>query len=134
MPDSVGIDRRTGQVLTDWAHVVQSIEDIFTTRILTRVMLREYGSDHPRLVDAPMNEQSLLLFYVVAAEALQRWELRFSLSVINYVEAEASGRVVLRLVGDYLPRGHLGDTTPSTDARRVLDLVQMADTGFRAVM
>lgn len=134
MPDSVGIDRRTGQVLVDWAHVVQSIEDILTTRILTRVMVRGYGSDHPRLIDAPMNEQSLLLFYVTAAEALERWEPRFTLSFINFIEAEASGRAVLRLVGDYLPRGHLGDRTPSTDARRVLDLIQMTETGFRAVM
>lgn len=132
MPDSLGLDRRTGKVLTDWAHVVQSIEDILTTRILTRVMRRDYGSDWPRLVDAPMNEQTLLLFYVTAAEALDRWEPRFELVEVYFLDADASGRATLRLVGNYLPRGHKGDRTPANDNALVLDLVQMAEGVFRA--
>lgn len=132
MPDSVGVDRRTGKVLVDWAHVVQSIEDIISTRILTRVMRRQYGSDWPRLIDSPMNEQMLLLFYVAAAEALDRWEPRFVLMDIQFVEADASGRTTLRLVGKYLPRGHKGDRTPANDNTLVIDLVQMAEGVFRA--
>ena len=132
MPDSVGLDRRTGRVLVDWAHVVQSIEDILTTRVLTRVMRRQYGSDWPRLIDSPMNEQTLLLFYVTAAESLDRWEPRFELLDIQFVDADASGTTTLRLVGNYLPRGHIGDRTPDTDTALVLDLVQMAEGVFRA--
>jgi phage baseplate assembly protein W len=131
MPDSVGIDRVTGKVLTDWAHVRQSIADILTTRILTRTMRREYGSDWPRLIDAPMNEQTLLLFYVAAAVAIDRWEPRFELLEIYFVDADASGRATLRLIGNYLPRGHKGDRTPSADPRLVLDLVQMSEGIFR---
>lgn len=133
MPDSVGINRRTGKVLTDWAHVVQSIEDILTTRVGTRVMRREYGSDLPKLIDAPMNDYSLLMFYVATAEALDEWEPRFQLLEVYFVDASAAGNTTLRLVGQYLPRGHLGDPTPANDNTLVLDLVQMAEEGFRAV-
>jgi hypothetical protein len=132
MPDSVGISRRTGKVLVDWEHVKQSIEDILTTRVGTRVMRREYGSDLPKLIDAPMNDHSLLMFYVATAEALDRWEPRFKLLEVYFVDASAAGNTTLRLVGQYLPRGHLGDTTPANDNTLVLDLVQMAEEGFRA--
>jgi len=133
VPDSIGISRRTGKVLTDWAHVVQSIEDILTTRVLTRVMRREYGSETPKLIDAPMNDLSLLMFYVAAAEALDRWEPRFNLLEIYFVDVSAAGNTSLRLVGEYLPRGHLGDFTPADDTTLVLNLVQMSEEGFRAV-
>lgn len=132
MPDSVGIDRHTGKVLADWPHVVQSIEDIVTTRVMTRVMRRQYGSDWPRLIDSPMTEHTLLLFYVTAAEALDRWEPRFELVTIDFVEASASGRTTLRLTGRYLPHGHKGDRTPDSDTNLVLDLVQMAEGVMRA--
>lgn len=131
MPDSVGLDRRTGKVLTDWNHVVQSIEDILTTRTLSRVMRRDYGSDWPRLVDAPMNEQSIIMFYVTAAEALDQWEPRFELTEVFFREVGPDGRTTLRLTGNYLPRGHKGDRTPANDAALVLDLVQIADGAFR---
>lgn len=134
MPDSVGINRRTGKVLTDWDHVVQSIEDILTTRVLSRVMRRDYGSNLPKLIDAPMNDLSLLMFYVATAEALDVWEPRFELTEVAFSDASAGGVAQLRLAGNYLPRGHKGDRTVSDDRNLVLDIVQMAETGFPKYM
>lgn len=134
MADSIGINRYTGKVLVDWDHVKQSIEDILATRVLTRVMRREYGSNVPKLIDAPMNDYSLLMFYVATAEALDRWEPRFKLLEVYFVDVSAGGNTSLRLVGDYLPRGHLGDTTPANAANLVIDIVQLAERGFRSVM
>lgn len=111
MPDSVGVDRRTGQVVTDWDHVVSSLEDLLTTRRLSRVMLRQYGSDFPEIIDAPMNELSLLLFYSAVATAIALWEPRVDLSDITFIEASQDGRATLRMTLAYLPRGHLGDRT-----------------------
>ncbi len=134
MPDSIGINRRTGKVLVDWEHVKQSIEDILETRVLTRVMRRNYGSNVPKLIDAPMNDYSLLMFYVATAEALDLWEPRFKLLEVYFVDASAAGNTSLRLIGDYLPRGHLGDPTPSNAESLVIDIVQLAERGFRSVM
>ncbi|MFN3626183.1 MAG: GPW/gp25 family protein, partial [Hyphomicrobium sp.] len=111
-----------------------SIEDILTTRVLTRVMRRAYGSNGQKLIDAPMNDYSLLMFQSETADALDEWEPRFKLLEVYFVDASAGGNTSLRLVGDYLPRGHLGDTTPANDTSLVLDLVQMAEQGFRAVL
>lgn len=134
MPDSIGINRRTGKVLVDWEHVKQSIEDILETRVLTRVMRRPYGSNVPKLIDAPMNDYSLLMFYSATAEALDEWEPRFKLLEVYFVDASADGYTTLRLVGDYIPRGHLGDTTPANASDLVIDIVQLAERGFRSVM
>lgn len=121
MADSVGIDRRTGQVLTDWAHVVQSIEDILTTRVLSRVMLRQYGSELPELIDAPMNDRTVLLVYAAIATALDAWEPRLHLTDVNIAEAGSDGRITLLISGIYIPRGHYGDETQAGafDARFV---------------
>lgn len=107
MADSVGLDRRTGAVLTDIAHLRQSVTDILTTPIGSRVMRRDYGSQIPELVDQPMVETTLLRLYVAAAEALRRWEPRFDIQEIEFASASSSGRAELRLTGEYRPRGHV---------------------------
>lgn len=111
MTDSLGIDRETGRALTDWAHVVSSLGDLFTTRILSRVMLRQYGSDYPDLIDAPMTDLSLLLFYSAIATACEDWEPRVNLTDINFVQASRDGRATLAMIVEYMPRGHRGDRT-----------------------
>ena len=112
---AVGMDRRTGQPIRGWAHCVQSIEDILTTRIMQRVMRREYGSDVPKLIDAPMEPRVVLAFYVAVAEALRRWELRFRPTYCRIVEAGAGGGISLEVRGTYYPRGHHGDYSVAED-------------------
>lgn len=126
------MDRRTGRILIDWAHVAQSIADVLTTLKLTRLMRREYGSDAPLLVDKPMNDASLIAFYVATAEALDRWEPRFALGNVSFVAANRNGQVTLLLEGTYIPRGHLGDKTPAQIPDRSLTLLR-ADDGWSVV-
>lgn len=106
---SVGINRRTGKLLTGWDHVEQSISVILTTPIGSRVMRREFGSRLFELVDAPMNDATILEVYVACAEAIEKWEPRFRLSRVLIGDADAQGRISLALFGTYYPRGHLGD-------------------------
>lgn len=129
---SVGIDRRTGRVLKGWAHVVQSIEDILTTPVLTRVMRRTYGSDVPKLIDAPMNEASLLAVYVAIAEALDAWEPRYELKRVAFTRAGADGRAEIALVGVYYPDGHKGDRSPDNGEERSVSVVQLNESLWRA--
>ncbi|SIO25822.1 GPW/gp25 family protein [Halodesulfovibrio marinisediminis] len=99
-----GINRHTGERLSGIAHLRQSIADVLSTRIGTRVLNREYGSRLPSLIDAPVNAETSLEFYSATAEALHRWEPRFKLTSVRIASA-SNGVVVLNLAGEYLPDG-----------------------------
>lgn len=99
-----GIDSTNGKSLGGMQHLRQSIRDILTTPIGSRVMRREYGSRLFQLIDAPMNRSTLLDVYSATADALDRWEPRFKLDSAKAVAAEP-GRLELDLVGQYLPDG-----------------------------
>lgn len=117
-------------MISDWAHVVQSVGDILSTMHLTRVMRRDYGSENPGLVDQPMTDASLLQFYVAAAEALEQWEPRYSLDEIGFASASRDGKATIVLQGVYRPRGHKGDPTPAEVPDRSITLL-LSDDGWR---
>lgn len=99
-----GINSNNGKRLGGIDHLRQSIRDILTTPIGSRVMLREYGSRIFDLIDAPMNRSTLLDLYAATADALQKWEPRFKLLQVQAVSA-APGWIELDLIGQYLPDG-----------------------------
>jgi phage baseplate assembly protein W len=104
MPNMDGINASTGKRLGGLQHLRQSIRDILTTRIGTRVMRRAYGSRVMQLIDAPMNRSTLIDVYAAVAEALDAWEPRFRLTQVQAVAA-SPGRLELDLTGEYLPDG-----------------------------
>lgn len=113
-----GIDARTGKVLTGWDHCVQSIGICLKTRIASRTMRRNLGSDVPELQDANADPATILRLYVSVAEALNDpygGEPGFNLRSIDLVRSGRDGRFVLLLTGDYYPRGHLGDYSVRED-------------------
>jgi len=75
----LGVDRNTGQSLDGLAHLRQSILDLLTTRIGTRVMRREYGCGLWQFIDAPMNPRTFALMTERIAVALDLWEPRIKL-------------------------------------------------------
>jgi len=99
-----GVCANTGKPLAGYAHLHQSIRDILTTPIGSRVMRREYGSDVPDLIDAPMNDDTLIDMYAAVAVALDRWEPRFRLEQVFVTSAEP-GHWELVVEGEYLPDG-----------------------------
>jgi phage baseplate assembly protein W len=94
-----GLSRATFQPLDFDAHLAQSITDILSTPRGTRVMRRDYGSDLPRLVDAPMNGETLVDLFMATAEALDAWEPRFRLIRVEVPSASA-GFMELTLTGE----------------------------------
>ena len=100
----IGLNSHKGKRLDGLSHLHQSIRDILTTRIGTRVMRRDYGSRLPTLVDNPMTPRLAMDLYSATAEALARWEPRFKLTRVRIARAEV-GQVVLDLEGIYLPDG-----------------------------
>ena len=90
LPEFSGMDRQTGRAISGTAHLAQSIGDILTTRIGTRVERRAYGSAVPDYIDAPMTAVQRTRAYGAAAAALLRWEPRLRLARIQLL-ADTSG-------------------------------------------
>lgn len=102
-----GINAGTGKELAGKAHLQQSIRDILTTRIGTRIMRREYGSNLPNLVDNPLNELTRTELFAEVAIALQRWEPRFLLDRVFVESVSSEGKIVIALEGKNLVDGKL---------------------------
>jgi Bacteriophage baseplate protein W len=100
-----GTANTTGKHLSGIEHLKQSIRDILTTPLGSRVMRREYGSRLFQLIDAPLNADTLIDLYAATAEALQRWEPRFQLETVKADLVNSSGQISISLTGIYLPDG-----------------------------
>ncbi|WP_295038229.1 GPW/gp25 family protein [Sulfitobacter sp.] len=94
----------TGAPLDGIDHLRQSITDILTTPIGSRVMRRDYGSRLYDLVDAPINRSTVLDAYTAVAEALNRWEPRIRLEQVQMTDV-APGRMELSLSAILLSDG-----------------------------
>ncbi|AXF38222.1 putative tail protein [Ralstonia phage phiRSP] len=101
-----GTSATTGKGIDGIAHLRQSISDILTTPLGSRVMRRDYGSRLFELVDAPTNSETVMDLYAATAEALEAWEPRFRLTQVKIASAEP-GEIVLDLTGEYLPDGQV---------------------------
>tara|TARA_R110002167_G_scaffold12963_4_gene54860 strand:- start:8854 stop:9204 length:351 start_codon:yes stop_codon:yes gene_type:complete len=94
-----GISRMTGRALdaNSIEHLVQSIGDILTTPIGSRVLRRTYGSELPDLIDQPLNPRTRMRIFAATAMALLRWEPRIRLKRVS-LRAGADGVAALDLV------------------------------------
>ena len=99
---AIGMDRRTGRPIQRLAHLRQSIEDILTTRIGTRVERRDYGSRLPDLVDEPINGQLKVEVFAATAQALRRHEPRLRVKRV-YVDEAGPGYLSVSLDAVYVP-------------------------------
>ena len=123
--ESTGIDRRTGEVITGWAHVVQSFEVIFTTAYFSRVMRPYVGSLGLRLFGELANPRTAQRFRFAVALGLTLFEPRFTPTQIRQTDLDRTGATNWIIEGIYRPRGHLGDPTPAD--RRSLTLITTGD-------
>ena len=73
---TAGIHRATGQLLTEEAHIAQSVGDILSTPLGSRVMRESYGSLLPELIDHPQTPALELKLMAAAFMAVILWEPR----------------------------------------------------------
>lgn len=99
-----GMNATTGRRLDDMAHLRQSIGDILTTPLGSRVMRREYGSAIFQLIDQPDSPTNRLRLYAATADALARWEPRLAVSRVSMNVTE-DGQAEIDLEGEYRPDG-----------------------------
>lgn len=95
----IGMSATNGRTLTDSKHLAQSVADVLTTPIGSRVMRREYGSLLVDLIDWPLNSDTRLQAYAATATALMRWEPRIRLSRVQLSLGEIAGQAILDLEG-----------------------------------
>lgn len=105
-----GMHRATGAALQGIEHLRQSIADILTTPLGTRLERRTYGSLLPELIDHPDNGVTRLRMMAATAGALMRWEPRLRVSRVQLASGPEAGQVTLELSGEYLGTG--GDPLP----------------------
>ena len=94
-----GMNAKTGLTLSGRQHLAQSIADIITTPIGSRVMRREYGSQLADLIDWPLNSATRLQAYAATAMALMRWEPRIRLSRVQLSLGAVAGEAILDVEG-----------------------------------
>lgn len=90
-PDGTGL-------LADSDQLWNSVRDVLTTPLASRIMRRDYGSLIPELLDAPQNEVTRLQCMSAAVIALMQWEPRIALNGINIVYSN-DGAVSAELAG-----------------------------------
>lgn len=95
-----GTDSKTGKAISGLDHLKQSIRDILTTPVGSRVMRRDYGSRLFSLVDAPMNQTTKVDLYAATAEALRKWEPRLKVTSVK-TQSLVPGKVELEVNGTY---------------------------------
>lgn len=99
------MDRTTGCHITGMEHLKQSIADILTTPLGSRLERRTYGSLLPGLIDAPDNAVTRLRCYAAIASALMKWEPRLRVTRIALESGDQPGRATVTLEGEYRPTG-----------------------------
>ncbi|WP_414492332.1 GPW/gp25 family protein [Stenotrophomonas maltophilia] len=99
----IGMDANNGGTAEGTAHLVQSIRDVLTTPLGSRIQRRDYGSLLPELIDQPFNDHTRLQLFGATATALMRWEPRIRLTRVSLTRSDTPGAFLLDL--DYQPAG-----------------------------
>lgn len=104
-----GIDRTTGKPLVGWAHVQQSLEVIWTTRLKERVMRLGFGSNLRGWLAEDLTPATALGIYADLVVATHTHEPEYRISRLQFVDATRLGGLGLRHAGIYYPEGRLGN-------------------------
>ncbi len=93
-----GMNATDGSRCAELEHLRQSIRDILTTPIGTRVMRREYGSYLPELIDQPLTKATRQRVMAATVMAVYRWEPRVRIDRIG-LEYRDPGQLFVSLAG-----------------------------------
>ena len=99
-----GMNINTGRSIEDMEHLRQSITNILSTPIGSRIMRREYGSRLFKRLDAPLTGELLAEIYADVVEALFSYEPRIEVTNVSVVSMD-QGHLRLDVTGKYLVTG-----------------------------
>lgn len=96
----MGMNAANGRKLEGLDHIRQSVADIITTPIGSRVMRRDYGSLVPELLDMPMSDALMMQAYAATVIAVTRWEPRIQITgARRTVSTQQPSAAVIELIG-----------------------------------
>ncbi len=98
-----GMDRETGRILDGWAHLSQSVNDLFTTAFFTRVMRAYVGANVIRLLGQNINAQTVSRLREAIAVALYLFEPRLVPTRIDLTDFDRTGASTWLIQGIYRP-------------------------------
>lgn len=101
-----GMNRDTGRTISDAEHISQSVTDIITTPIGSRVMRRNYGSYVPHLLDSPQNAVTRMRLIAATVMALTEFEPRIRVRKIE-IYANKGGAVLMTVYADRADTGEM---------------------------
>ncbi len=120
---STGVDRWTGLPLSGFAHVVQCVDVIFSTRLGDMVMLRWFGAGLVELLGRRATLRNLALYRTLIALAISTWEPRLSVVAVRADDKTATGvalgRLKFTVLCYYRPNALKGDYTVEGGLRRI---------------
>lgn len=96
----IGMSKINGAALDGNDHIAQSIADILSTPIGSRVHRRDYGSLLFDLIDRPLNAATAGLLQAATALAIARWEPRLRLRKVQISGNFAGGNLIAEISGD----------------------------------
>ena len=99
-----GMNINTGRSIEDMEHLRQSITNILSTPIGSRIMRRDYGSRLFKRLDAPLTGELLAEIYADVVDALFSYEPRFEVTNVSVVSMD-QGHLILDVTGKYLITG-----------------------------
>lgn len=94
----------TGKTISEITHIKQSIANILTTPIGSRIMRRDYGSRLFEKIDRPINGELIAEIYSDVIEALFIWEPRFEAEQV-VVQSYEKGKITIDLEGSFVKDG-----------------------------
>lgn len=96
------MNAQTGTRMDAISHLRQSVMDILTTPIGSRVMRRDYGSLLQALVDQPDNLLAQTRVFSAIQSALMRWEPRIEVKQIKSLrDPSRPGYAEYQILGTY---------------------------------
>ncbi|MEB6334282.1 GPW/gp25 family protein [Serratia rhizosphaerae] len=94
----LGMNRASGEAITDIDHIRQSVADILITPQGSRPMRRAYGSLLSVLLDQPQNDALRLQIMAACYSAILAWEPRVKLTGITF-NTTYNGKMVIDITG-----------------------------------
>lgn len=102
-----GINARTGEVLTGFPEVLQSLQKIFSTWQGERVMREWFGNPGLKLLGENQTEATVIQWFNILYMLTELFEPRYKISHFEVNDMTQLGFSDFTLVGRYRPYAHL---------------------------